>query len=821
MGPIIIEEVLAELGVLGGAARSNADVLTGTAEELAASSKRTSDAISDGVGKFGDSIKKHLDSLQDVFVSFTKIAAATFSQSLTQQGAMNTSVQLIKKTGEEISKLTIDFPMIGKMAAALGVSAAELSATIGNESIKMINSFNKISGSGVFNQFSDLAMAIDRTGLELEELERIIGKNTESFAQYQSTSEAGGKLMTKIIENNKKNEKEFLRLGFSVEEFNDSLLRSAKILIKAGFDRSKGDIALADAAREAVLEIDALAKATGRSRTDILDQQEKLQGDVRYRAFESRMQSMGKEGEKIMSNMNFMIAKFQGPIGESLRNLTISGGIAQTKQEQQIIQMLMLSGKDPYKLFRGFKSGEITGEAFTNAIQEMAKGGSKFLEQGGKNSMLELFGGSLFMTEFYAELKNLEQYGTTDPKAIAKIKGKQAEIMEPSAEGPKTREQQLNEAATEYQAAARELSRTMRGAVIESFNLIITANNKLTGELNTITKTLVDKFKSSETVKNLEKTISKEGFAHPAVDAGTQAGATTAAAVGIFSGIGALGLGALSVANPTLLPATLPLIADLFMGGAVVSGLTSLGILGLGKAAHYGLEKLGVKQHNPSESKNESKNIDELFDFRDSAATNRLDNMDEAFKKNLVAAANEYSQANPGKKIIINSAYRDEEMQQRLWDSAKEIPGKKGRFIDGRPVAIPGRSLHQSGLAVDIVNHDAAGLEGILSKYGIVAPLSNDRPHFQSSAMPAQMAKGGIVTPTPGGSIINVAEAGQSEAVIPMPDGRSIPVTFKNSNEQSTILISSFDKMSSKLDTMIDLLSRGNKLQNSIARNTA
>ena len=55
------------------------------------------------------------------------------------------------------------------------------------------------------------------------------------------------------------------------------------------------------------------------------------------------------------------------------------------------------------------------------------------------------------------------------------------------------------------------------------------------------------------------------------------------------------------------------------------------------------------------------------------------------------------------------------------------------------------------------------------------------------------LANGGIIKPTRGGTLATLAEAGMAEAAVPLPDGRSIPVSFNNlpdfsalSNNQNT-----------------------------------
>lgn len=71
-----------------------------------------------------------------------------------------------------------------------------------------------------------------------------------------------------------------------------------------------------------------------------------------------------------------------------------------------------------------------------------------------------------------------------------------------------------------------------------------------------------------------------------------------------------------------------------------------------------------------------------------------------------------------GVKLIINSGYRTIAQQMLLYN---------WRGSNSNPVALPGRSNHQSGLALDI--QDRPGWEPYLKRYGW-HPLAGDPPHI-------------------------------------------------------------------------------------------
>ena len=80
-----------------------------------------------------------------------------------------------------------------------------------------------------------------------------------------------------------------------------------------------------------------------------------------------------------------------------------------------------------------------------------------------------------------------------------------------------------------------------------------------------------------------------------------------------------------------------------------------------------------------------------------------------------------------GKSATITSGVRDYEKQKKLYDDW--IAGGK----KGNPVAAPGTSRHETGMAVDI-NSEAANYmdqAGILKKYGLTRPVAGDAPHVE------------------------------------------------------------------------------------------
>jgi hypothetical protein len=163
----------------------------------------------------------------------------------------------------------------------------------------------------------------------------------------------------------------------------------------------------------------------------------------------------------------------------------------------------------------------------------------------------------------------------------------------------------------------------------------------------------------------------------------------------------------------------------------------------------------------------------------------------------VLLAAQAYNQAT-GKKIKINSAFRDPEKQKELYD--KWIASGK----QGKPVAPPGQSLHNQGAAVDIQNYNDQEAIKAFNDQGLSQKVKNDPVHFQART-------GGIFKgPSTGYNV----ELHGDEAVIPMNDGVS-KQAMNNSmfNQDSTtikMVADALDNMNAKFDEIIDLLDDAN-----------
>lgn len=113
----------------------------------------------------------------------------------------------------------------------------------------------------------------------------------------------------------------------------------------------------------------------------------------------------------------------------------------------------------------------------------------------------------------------------------------------------------------------------------------------------------------------------------------------------------------------------------------------------------------------------------------DSGSKTNFEKLDPKFKDRVVAAAEEFNQMT-GKKLEINSAKRDSADQERIYQESVKA-GRPGIGPSGMPIAKPGTSKHEKGVAVDIQNYKDPDAVAAMNKQGLFQTVPKDPVHFE------------------------------------------------------------------------------------------
>jgi len=194
-------------------------------------------------------------------------------------------------------------------------------------------------------------------------------------------------------------------------------------------------------------------------------------------------------------------------------------------------------------------------------------------------------------------------------------------------------------------------------------------------------------------------------------------------------------------------------------GGGGLAGVKDAaggGGVGFFRALGMGMQGLGLGATGPGPGTVGNVRPEDLIKFTSGTGTSEhFGKLEPGVQQAFLSMAQDYSNLT-GDKLQVNSAFRSHDEQ------AAVNPG-------ANPKAAPGMSKHNIGRAVDIQSSqkDFLQRQGLLDRYGFKT-LANDPPHIF-------MKDGGIATGPRSGY---AATLHGTEAVVPLPDGKTIPVVM-------------------------------------------
>jgi LAS superfamily LD-carboxypeptidase LdcB len=161
------------------------------------------------------------------------------------------------------------------------------------------------------------------------------------------------------------------------------------------------------------------------------------------------------------------------------------------------------------------------------------------------------------------------------------------------------------------------------------------------------------------------------------------------------------------------------------------------------------------------------------------SGTGKLAGVNGKLASAVTQAINDYEKLT-GKTATITSGVRDREKQQRMYN--EYIAGGK----QGKPVAKPGNSLHETGNAVDISESAANDMDrlGLLKKYGLARPVANDPVHVQLAGPRNGYKSAALSTPGPVEGARGNGPGGSEQPA----DSDRMTLTQKLQMEQNAIL---------------------------------
>lgn len=687
------------------------------------------------------------------------------SSMTTPEGAFQAMGGITASLVKGLTSLAGSIPIVGGAIKGLGEAGAEAIKLLTNETGKAFAVFGKISGSGVVRSFQETRESVERTGLTFEQLGSALTRNSEALASLSGSAISGSRRLQDIIGINAKAARELQTLGIGFQEFAEIQSDYVAYQARTGLARGKSDRELAAGAKAYAEELTVLARLTGKSREEQQKAQKQLENDARYRAMLFRLESDGR-----------------GKVAEQIRQFLTTVSPDQLEGWKETIGAGGIVGK------AGSDLGVALGQAGLN-LEEMAKnmlGGSLTARQA--NDMLnkgarQFLENTTDLTKAAGEGSPYAKFTVGFADRLGMAQKSQEDLLKTETERVK-QQQKEGDATSAAMNKAQEVANQMQ-LLATSTKALMTVNN-LAGDamlglikvINELSNRYGDKVnEATEGAVNSVREGVKGFFGRGArrrvegqqgAPSGAPAGAVPSTSTGI------------SVGTPGVPKSSTPQQGSHGDQGAAGTSAT-------GTSPEEQVRLAGLKVRPTGDV------------YGGGLLTPETLRIAQTIQSNL-----------PGFRMFTSL---NDKFHREKYPTSRHAQGKALDFVlSGMPTVEEAKGFKKMLQGIP-------GVHWVGNEY--YPPPDGDMdakttgPHFHVQAA----ANGAVIPPRSGGTLVQVGEAGQSEAIVPLPDGRSIPVAVRGEQQQSAIMRELFVGMMDRLDTVVDLLDTGNKYSRNIAEN--
>lgn len=668
-------------------------------------------------------------------------------------------------------------PYVGGALKTLVKGAGEYTQAVNKQADLLYSNYQKMSEmgataadgmQGVYDNLKRMNYGTD----ELDKFVSIVKENSSTLATFGGTVSQGLGQMAAVSSSIQQSDmgRQFRDMGISVDEVNKGIVSYTKMQMLSGARQKMSAEQQAVAAAAYIKETDLLAKITGKNRQEQEQSRESAMAEERYAGYKLELEQRAAMGDKAAAEQlkqteatQMMLDKMAPETRKGFLNI-LSNSLNTPEAQKLLLTMpnaAAVAGKET------FTQAEFMAAAQADARKNIEGQGKDLAKIGANNA-------TYLSIQEQGKLVAMGVTGTVDEQLAAAKES-----------------QKVTDKTTQNMTDLQDANRASRDKLQDLINAGITpVTTGMKGLANATDATIEAMTKMANAAGVTTKKRDEPGAASQAAP---RPGTSPTAGGG--SGGGGVG----------------GFLSGLFGGGSKQAPAASGGGAGstaakpaaAKPAASAGGGAGGATPAKPSPqppegsgsaSAAEKVDLTKILKFTaKSGSQQNFEALNSTFKDSVIAAATEYNKLTGG-VLQINSAKRDPEDQQRIWDESVAA-GRTGKTASGMPIGKPGRSLHERGEAVDIQNYQDPAAVSALAKYGLTQKVPQDPVHFQA-------ANGGIVPPLPGGANVLAGEAGQSEAVVPLPDGKTIPVQMVGNEEQMSMMTAQLDR----LDQMVRIM---------------
>lgn len=196
-----------------------------------------------------------------------------------------------------------------------------------------VDAFRDLSdvGASFGNNITEMQLAAAQAGLGLNEFSELVGNNADRLMLLGGTVTEGAKAFGRLQRDIRRSNKDFEGMGFTIEQLGEHTAEFMEMQARQGKLSGMTEAQLRQGTEDYLMQIDRLAKVTGKSRkeAEALLKQQNAEANV----LAMKMKLEGQQLKNFENNLAFVDAKLPG-FGNAIKDM--ADGVAQTPLAQKL-----------------------------------------------------------------------------------------------------------------------------------------------------------------------------------------------------------------------------------------------------------------------------------------------------------------------------------------------------------------------------------------------------------------------------------------------------------------------------------------------------
>lgn len=375
----------------------------------------------------------------------------------------------------------VSVALIG-LAKAIGLASNQLDAQY--EAYTRLADFGGIAADGLEGLKQDaanLGYVIADSNEGLNQFTALINENAKGLAVFKGTVFSGRQALGEIGKEFKDYSLDLRKLGVTIPEQNKGILQYINLQSRLGIAQKMSFEQIADGANKYLKETEALAAITGRQRQAYEEEMQRALGEQRFRATVEELKNKGDQRSlelvDKLNAINFVMAEKAPELAQGFRDLT--AGNLGTVAAQKLFNA---SNGEAYRLQQELNEGKIDEKEYLSRLQKAIMDNSqKFMGTAKVADNLNDYLGN------FAQNLDFARMGAGDlGKSLGRAREMQDTVLKNTEKGVK--------AQAEQRAQQKETALSMQDIIGNFTDMAATLTTGLSKVFNFVAKTIKDMF---------------------------------------------------------------------------------------------------------------------------------------------------------------------------------------------------------------------------------------------------------------------------------------------------------------------------------------